>query len=154
MSLLKVCCTQPVTVDSSSSLRDAAYVMRAHHVGFLVVVAAGDPSIPIGVITDRDIVNKAVAEGLDVDSSVENAMSPVVVKINHDASLASAVRRMEISQVRRLVVVDDNGMMCGVISTDDIFQILASEMGSLGQLLHNQVLTENYALFGVPPSLE
>ena len=105
------------TVEPSQRLRDAARLMKAGDFGSVPVVENGRL---VGVLTDRDIVVRAVAQGLDPTSAqVGEVASTGPVTVGPDEDLAEALRLMAQHRVRRLPVVDD-GMLVGVLSQADV----------------------------------
>jgi CBS domain-containing protein len=105
-------------VNSTSSLREAARKMKSLNVGFLPVQ---EGTMLIGLITDRDIVVRGLAEGRDADSTqVKDIISSEVVYCFEDDSVEDAVRLMEENQVRRLIVVDHDRVPVGIVSLGDI----------------------------------
>jgi CBS domain-containing protein len=105
-------------IDSTSSLREAARKMKSLNVGFLPVQ---EGTMLIGLITDRDIVIRGLAEGQDVESTqVKDIISSEVVYCFEDDSIEDAVRLMEENKVRRLIVVDHDRVPVGIVSLGDI----------------------------------
>jgi len=111
--------TSPVeTVAPDSSLFDAAKTMMTRDLGWLPVTDEGKV---VGIITDRDITVRGVAGGLDAKSTkVEDVMSRDVYACSIDGTVEDACNMMEDEQVRRLVVVDDDEKLTGVISLADV----------------------------------
>ncbi|MGE5308400.1 MAG: CBS domain-containing protein [Deltaproteobacteria bacterium] len=105
-------------VAPDSSLKDAASKMHRLDVGFLVVY---NDKQPVGVLTDRDIVIRATARGLNPSQTrVSEVMSRDVSVCFSDEPLEQAARMMEEQQVRRLVIVDHEGAMVGILSLGDM----------------------------------
>ena len=111
------------------SLRDAASKMAEINVGSLPVIDGGKLA---GVVTDRDIMVRAVAEGRAPDQAVDCAMTRDVVTVAPDTSVDEANRLMSDRQIRRLYVVDD-GAVVGVLSLGDL--VLDAEAQEAGQAL-------------------
>lgn len=107
------CCTPTTTLD------EVAKLMRQNDCGEIPVV---DPAErPIGVVTDRDIVCRIVAEGRNpADSSARDVMSQPVVTVREDAPLDQVVSTMEKHQLRRVIVVDRQGLCAGIIAQADV----------------------------------
>ncbi len=107
------------TVRPDASLKDAAELMRTLNVGPLPVV---DGDNLVGIITDRDIVVRAVAIGLDPNSSrVADAMTGDVETVFQDEDLDVAIRKMRDEQIRRVLVVERNSRkLVGIIALGDI----------------------------------
>ncbi len=101
-----------------ATLSEASHKMRVLDVGMLPVY---DGSRVLGVVTDRDIVVRGVAYGMDpATTPVERVMTPHAQSCFVDEDIGTAVRKMEEQQVRRLIVTDRIGVMVGVISLGDI----------------------------------
>lgn len=101
-------------IDREATLEEAAKIMKDVDCGFLPV---GSDNRAEGIITDRDIVIRAVAEGRDPSSvTVEECMSKKICSIDEDASLEDAARKMYENRVSRLVVTDVSGDLCGILT--------------------------------------
>ena len=107
------CCGPHATLD------EVAKLMVANDCGEIPVVDASEQ--PIGVITDRDIVCRVVAEGKNpMGYTVETCMSQPVVTVPADAPLEEVISMMEKHQIRRVPVVDERGSCAGIVSQADI----------------------------------
>lgn len=102
----------------SDSVKDAAKLMVLNDCGQIPVV--GDEGTLIGVITDRDIACRCVAEGLSSQTCVADIMSRDVVTVSPEDDIESCCAIMEENQVRRLPVLDREGRCCGIVSQADI----------------------------------
>jgi CBS domain-containing protein len=115
----------PRTVSPDDALTDAARFMREDDIG--AVVVARDRSVE-GIITDRDIVVRAVADGRDPASTkVADVETPTPVTVTPDTEASEAARLMREHDVRRLVVVQDNGGPVGIVSIGDLAIALDDE---------------------------
>jgi len=129
------CSRDVATIEPGASLREAALLMRNRHVGSLIVVDAG--RAPVGVLTDRDIVVAVVAvpgarpEGIRVG----DVLTREAVVVREDDGVFSAVQTMRQHGVRRLPVVGADGKLCGVLTSDDVVKLVATELGSLSTAL-------------------
>jgi CBS domain-containing protein len=88
--------------------------------GAIPVIQQGEKRKAVGVITDRDIALRAVAEGKGPETTVRECMSSPLAVVGADSSVGECCDIMERSKVRRLMVVDSDGELCGVISQADI----------------------------------
>ena len=127
-------CTRSVTIAFRTTLLNgAARLMRENHVGSLVVVdETGGKRIVVGILTDRDIVTSVLA--LDLDCStlmVEDVMSTDVVTARENDSLIDVMQIMRRKGVRRVPVVGPEGELLGLVTLDDLLEILAQELGLL-----------------------
>ena len=116
--------TDPTTVEPGTSLKEAAQLMKSDDVGALPVVENGRLT---GMITDRDIAIRAVAEG-KLESAVGEIASKDVVSIDPQQSLEEAARLMAQHQIRRLPVCEEDGRLVGIIAQADVAQIGHDEL--------------------------
>lgn len=138
MSVGKICTRTVFTTTPTEKVRKAAHLMLEHNVGSLVVVEMGGS--PVGLLTDRDIAIRCVAEELDPDSTpVSQVMTAPVMTIQEDTPIEEAIQKMEASQVRRLVVVDYSDRLAGLLSLDDVLELLGEESETIGRVLQTQV---------------
>ena len=109
---------RPEVIEPAETLAAAARKMRAAGIGALPVCEGGRL---VGMITDRDIVVRAVAAGEDPRSgTVRGAMTPQVVSCTEDEELDAAAMLMDEHAVRRMAVLDAAGHLIGVLSVDDL----------------------------------
>ena len=127
----------PVTIAASATIAQAAKEMDAAAVGALVVV--DDEERPIGIVTDRDLVVRAMARGLTLDGRVDGVMSMGLIAIDADADLRDSIQLFSHHAIRRLPVVD-GARMCGMITLDDIVVDLAQDLAMATKPLAAQVL--------------
>ncbi len=108
----------PTTVEPSTPVAEAARLMRDQDVGPLPIVESGRV---IGILTDRDIVIRTVAEGKDPQSvKVGQIASKQLVTIDPDQSLDEAAQLMAKHQVRRLPVCEEDGRLVGIVAQADV----------------------------------
>ncbi len=142
MNVGKVCKHQVVTVTPRTDLNVAAKLMREKHVGFLVVVEPESAAVygrPVGVVTDRDIVVSVVAKGEDPKQlTVADIMNQGPAMVDETESLDHALQTMRRMGVRRLPVAGPHGMLTGVISLDDVIDVLAREIGEVSGAVQNE----------------
>jgi len=108
----------PITIPSSSSIREAAVVMARNNIGFLPVVDPEEPSRLVGVISERDIV-KAVASGIDLGLKVSEISRKDVISVRTTDPLWKVAKLMRDNKIRHIVVVEDDKLY-GVISIRDL----------------------------------
>ena len=111
--------------------------MREHHVGDVIVVEpAAGANRPVGILTDRDIVLEFAAKDLKLDEfTVGDAVSGELYALRETMSLVDAITEMSSHGVRRAPVVDEAGMLIGIVTVDDIIGILAEELNKLNALV-------------------
>jgi CBS domain-containing protein len=133
MSLSEICNRSVVVALRSASVEAAARLMREHHVGSLVVVdETARGRRPVGIVTDRDIAIEVVAEGVAPASvTVGEIMAPDLVTAAEADEPWETIGRMRQKGVRRVPVVDDDGLLVGIIAVDDLLEIIAEQLDGL-----------------------
>ncbi len=124
MTVQEIMTQFPTPLGPDDSIHKAAQIMRDEDIGVIPIVDA-DGSL-IGMVTDRDIVVKSVAEGHDIDAPLEECMTAKPNMIGRDTTVEQATRQMSQLQVRRLPVVE-NGRLIGIVSLGDIASSPAPE---------------------------
>jgi CBS domain-containing protein len=128
MLLKEVCVLDVVCCGRSTGVVEAARMMRKHHSGDLIVVDDPDGDrIPVGILTDRDIVVEVLGNELDpAKTTVAQVMSSKLVIAQGSEDTSVAVERMHSHGVRRLPVVDHSGGLIGVFTLDDAIKLHAA----------------------------
>jgi CBS domain-containing protein len=136
MEVGKLSTTDTVCCSREESVQGAAFLMRKHHVGDLVVVDEPDGErIPIGIVTDRDIVVSVIALGLDpIGLLVGDIMTDDLLTAGENDDVYATIERMRLRGIRRVPVVTDSGALCGIVSADDLLAFLAEEMEELSRI--------------------
>ncbi len=135
MTVLDVMAKSPAVCMPSTPIAEVAKMMAEHDCGAIPVVQSQDDPTPIGIITDRDIVVRLLAEGNNpLDATARDAMSEGLVTATSDLSLEAVGELMETNQVRRIPVVDENKKVIGVVSQADLaLSVSPSEAGNVLQ---------------------
>ena len=135
---------KPVVISSSASLVEAAVMMRIHNVGSLLVIDKKASDVIkggdlLGIVTDRDIVVRAIADGRDPGIvTVSQAFTTPIFTCFENEELQAAVHVMEDRQIRRLAVLaPESNDLTGLLSLDDIAEQARIEMA--GEALHKIV---------------
>ena len=119
-------------VSPETTVPELARLMREHDIGAIPI---GDDDRLIGMVTDRDIVCRALADGRDPRTvTARQIMTPGIVFCRDDEELDDAARIMEQKQIRRLPVIDGNKRMVGVLSLGDLAESGSRDLG--GEVLH------------------
>ena len=112
---------EPVCCTAHTALPEVARMMVDHDCGEIPVVENTSSKLPVGVVTDRDIVCRIVANGLNpLDLTAADCMSKPIITVTPDMSLEECCRIMEEKLIRRLPVVDDRGSCIGIVALADI----------------------------------
>jgi CBS domain-containing protein len=124
-------------VAPNEAVREAARRMREADVGTLIVVDAKQN--PIGVITDRDVALRCVAEDRDPDQTpVSAVMTAPMLCVAEATPIEEALRRMAGVGARRLGVTDADGRLAGILALDDVLELLVEEAEAIGRLLQRR----------------
>jgi CBS domain-containing protein len=146
MNTGQLCNRNPITVRRSDELIKAAQLMREKHIGYLVVVepeVANQSLRPVGVVTDRDIVISVVARETDPRAlCVGDIMTQQPVIVGAAEPVEKALREMRRIGVRRLPVVGQHGELIGVLSLDDVLEVLAGELQNVAGSIRNERVIE------------
>ena len=137
MPIGEFCNREVVFATRETSIPEAAQLMRKFHVGDLVVVDEIDGKrVPVGIVTDRDIVIEIVSQSLDFNEfSVGDIMSPHLVSVQEKEGVFETIRLMRAKGIRRIPVVNQEGGLEGIVSADDILDLLAEEMTELAKVV-------------------
>ncbi|HBF51968.1 MAG TPA: CBS domain-containing protein [Massilia sp.] len=127
---------QTVTCTRDETVQGAALLMRKHHVGDLIVIDGVEGhAVPVGIVTDRDIVVSVIALGLDpAGLQVDDIMSDDLLTCREADDVYETIEHMRLRGIRRVPVVDSAGSLSGIVSADDLLEFLAEEMGDLSRI--------------------
>ncbi|MDQ3852382.1 MAG: CBS domain-containing protein [Thermoproteota archaeon] len=122
-----------VDINDNPSVLDVAKLMAKHRIGSVVVVEGSNNNNPVGIITERDIIKKVSAQNKVPDQvEVRHIMSSPIVKVKSIDSIDTAAETIAENRIKRLVVLEQDGSMVGILSVSDIAKKLA------------RILTEDY----------
>jgi len=125
MTLRDLATCPATTCPPTTSVREAGQLMAAADIGFLVVV---EDERPVGVVTDRDIVLRAVAPGRSTDGPVTEVMTHHAAHVEESATVQHAATVMADKQCRRVAITDGDGRIVGVLSLDDLLRVAGDEL--------------------------
>ncbi len=133
MSIGEFCNREVVIAKKDMGIVELAQLMRNHHVGDVIVVEKqGDLVVPVGIITDRDIVVELVAGQVDIDSVTSgDVMSLELITAMEKDGIWDTLQRMRSKGIRRLPVVNEDGGLEGILTVDDLIELLAEELALL-----------------------
>ena len=133
MNAGEICNREVVVAYRGTNLFDAAKLMREHHVGSLVVVADRLPDrVPVGIVTDRDLIVAVTAKDMDFRAvDVGDVMGPELYTVREQDSIVDVLRLMRGHGVRRVPVITTSGALAGIVTIDDVLDIIAEEIGDI-----------------------
>jgi CBS domain-containing protein len=143
-TVAEICNREVVIVERDASILHAARLMRDYHVGDLVVTEErGGQRVPVGIVTDRDVVIEVIAEEVALDEvTIEDIMSVEVVTARETDDLLDTLKRMRTHGVRRVPVVDAQQALVGILTVDDVIELLAEELNDLTRLIGHEQARE------------
>jgi len=137
MTVERVCAREVDLAKADETVQVAGRRMKDRNVGTLLIQDA--ESRPIGIITDRDLAVRVVGEGLDPTlTTVGQVMTELPESVHEETPIELVLAQMRSGPYRRLPVVDANGKLVGLVSLDDILDLLAEEFNEIGQLLKSE----------------
>ncbi len=137
MSVGEFCNREVVISTRNADMVLLAQLMREHHVGDIIIVDTMENglNIPAGILTDRDIVIELIAREVPLDTvKAEDVMSRDLVQVREQDGLWDSLQLMQRKGVRRLLVVNKEGGLEGILTVDDLLELLAEELNSLSKI--------------------
>lgn len=137
MTVGDACNREIVIVEKNEPVSEAIHLMRKYHVGDVVVIERqGQNIVPIGILTDRDIVVEILTKGVDLDKvNIGDVMSFNLVAVQDTADLADAIKLMQHKGVRRLPVINSDGHAIGILAMDNVLMLLAEQFNGIAGLI-------------------
>ena len=136
----EVAITNVICVHPDATLSEAAQIMRAHHIGDVIVVSEkGGKRLPVGIVTDRDITIETFGQDVRGDDLlVEDIMSDEIVCAKASDDVFSIICLMKETGVGRIPLVDDDGALVGIVTGKKLFQALLQGMQDLASVSDQQ----------------
>jgi len=144
MNAGEICNREVVVAYRNMSLVEAANLMREYHVGSLVVVVDRlSERVPIGMLTDRDLTVAVVAKELDPRKiHVGEVLSGELYTVREKDSVTDVLRLMRERGVRRIPVVTHSGALAGIVTIDDVLDIVAEQLGDIVRAVERERVRE------------
>lgn len=144
MTIGTICNRDTIFTTRSGSIVEAAQLMREHHVGDLVVVdEQAGRRVPVGIVTDRDLVVEILAKQVEPGAvTIGDIMSTELVIARESDGLFDTLQRMRAKGVRRVPVVDAGGALAGIVAVDDFLDLLSEEITALARLVSREQARE------------
>lgn len=140
MPIRDLCSPDVLTTAPHFTVLDAAKLMARKNAGDIIVV---ENKKPVGILTDRDIVTKVLANSIDPDQClISDVMEKNLVTAYEDDGLFQTIEKMQEFAIRRIPVIGNNGEIAGIISSDDLYQMLSEELGNLSSVSSIQNYTK------------
>lgn len=139
------CCNREVVVAGrDTEILEAARLMRQHHVGDLVIVEdRGGTARPVGIVTDRDLVLEVLAGEVEPGSlTLGDVMGAALATVPEDEGIWETLEKMRELGVRRMPVVDAAGALAGLVTLDDLLELLTEAMEHMTRVIRSEIKTE------------
>ena len=145
MPVGEICNRDVILVRREDTIFTAAKLMRQNHVGDVVVVdERGGSRLPVGIVTDRDLVVEIMATELDQKViTAGDIMIEELVTVKESLGVFEAIQYMRAKAVRRLPVVDEQGALVGILTLDDLLQLLSEELAAIARPITSQQQKES-----------
>ncbi len=137
MTVGEICNREVIVIQRDESVQEAAKLMRQFHIGAVIVIDKPNGcTIPVGIVTDRDLVVEVMATELDETViTVGDIMAPDIFTVKENTATYEAIELMRRKTVRRLPVVDESGELVGILTLDDALQILSEQILDVAKLV-------------------
>lgn len=144
MQIGEICTRDVVVCERDTNAVELAQLMRDRHVGDVIVVEPVEGrAVPVGIVTDRDLVLDVLAEEADPATlAAGDLMSAELVTARDTEVVYDAVWHMRSKGIRRLPVVDARGFLVGVLTADDVTAFLAEELAQIARIVPYQTRLE------------
>lgn len=144
MQVGEICTREVVCASAETTVAAAAKLMRQYHIGDVIVTREENGRrIPLGIVTDRDVVLGVVAPELNPAAlTIGDIMGQELITAGETEDVFDAIQRMRNKGVRRMPIVEDDGSLVGIVSIDDVIEVLAEEMTQLARLISREQLHE------------
>lgn len=144
MTLKTLCNREVLVAEKDDNILEAAVLMRKYHAGDVIIVEeCNGTRYPVGIVTDRDIVIEVIAKGLAIDTvAVGDLMCRDLVLAHEDDDLFDAIQIMRQKGVRRLPVIDNSGALIGIITADDLIELIAEQLQGIAKLIGKEQVRE------------
>lgn len=144
MTVGEFCNREVVIASREDTIVNIAKLMRKHHVGDVVIVERGkEPPLPIGIITDRDIVVELVASEVPLGSvTAGDVMSYELMTAREEDGIWECLQRMRTRGVRRVPVVNREGGLEGILTVDDLLELFSEELLALAKVPIREAVRE------------
>ena len=126
-----------ITLDVSTSIKDAAKLMDGNNIGCIIVTKN---QLPIGILTERDFVKRIAAKEKSLTTSLEEVMSSPLIEVNPDETVWEAAQIMKTNSIHKLPVKKDNQII-GIVTATDLVKICSMGSDSEMRRICDQIIT-------------
>lgn len=140
MTLKTICNREVLIAQKIDTVVEAARLMREYHVGNVIIIEERNGlKYPVGIVTDRDIVVELIAKEVDINSvTLGDIMYREITLAKENDDINETIKIMRQKGIRRLPVVDDSGALIGIVTLDDLIDLIAEQLQDLAELIGGQ----------------
>ena len=140
MTLKTICNREVLIAQKNDTLGEAAKLMREYQIGSIVVIEEQNGvRYPVGLVTDRDIVIEVIAKEVDINSvTLGDVMYRDIILGKENDDVNETIKIMRQRGIRRLPVVDDSGALVGIVTMDDLIDLIAEQLKDIATLIGKQ----------------
>jgi CBS domain-containing protein len=140
MTLKTICNREVLIAQKNDTLVEAAKLMREYQVGSIVVIEEQNGvRYPVGLVTDRDIVIEVIAKEVDINSvTLGDVMYRDIILGKENDDVNETIKIMRQRGIRRLPVVDGSGALVGIVTMDDLIDLIAEQLKDIATLIGKQ----------------
>ena len=133
MFIGEICNRNVIIATRETSVTELAQLMREHHVGSIIIIKQeNECNIPVGIITDRDLVIELLSKDVDTKSiSAGDIMSTDLVTVRESNHVYDTLKLMRGKGIRRMPVVNDENVLIGILTVDDLLDVVISELDDI-----------------------
>jgi predicted transcriptional regulator len=140
MTLKTICNREVLIAQKNDTLVEAAKLMREYQTGSIVIIEERNGlRYPAGIVTDRDLVIELIAKGVDINSvTLGDVMYRDIILGKENDDVNETIKIMRQRGIRRLPVVDDRGVLVGIVTMDDLIDLISEQLKDLAALIGKQ----------------
>lgn len=140
MTVKSICNREVLIAQKSDAVVTAAKLMREYHAGNVIVIEERNGlRYPVGIVTDRDIVIELVANEVDINSvTLGDVMYREITLAKENDEIDETIKIMRQKGIRRMPVVDNSGVLVGIVTLDDLIDLIAEQLQDLAELVGKQ----------------
>lgn len=137
MFIGEICNREVIIAGKETSVIEIAQLMREHHVGSIIITEKQNGcQVPVGIITDRDLVIELLSKGVDINSvSAADIMTQNLVTTRESSHVYDALKLMRGKGIRRIPVVNDENVLIGIVTVDDLLDVVISQLDDIVNII-------------------
>ena len=138
MFIGEICNREVVIASRDTSVSELAQLMREQHVGSIVITELQNKChVPVGIVTDRDLVIELLSKGVDTSKvTAGDIMSGEIVTVRESNHIGDTLKLMRGKGIRRIPVVNDENVLVGILTIDDLLDVVISELDDIVNLVN------------------